>query len=83
MSGVADALPPDALGMLATGQASGRLDDMLDHLERHFLDESRRRLRALAEWLPKFIYVGVVLWVGWQILQMGLGYGRFLSQMME
>ena len=80
---MADALPPDALGMLATGQASGRLDDMLDHLERHFLDESRRRLRALAEWLPKFIYVGVVLWVGWQILQMGLGYGRFLSQMME
>ncbi len=76
---MAGALPPDALGLIATGQESGKLDDMLDHLERHFFDESRRRLRALAEWLPKLIYTGVVFWVGWQILQMGRGYGRMLS----
>jgi hypothetical protein len=52
---------------------------MLDHLERHFFDEGRRRLRALAHWLPKLIYVGAVLWVGWNILEMGRGYGRMLS----
>jgi general secretion pathway protein F len=80
---MAGELPPDALGLLATGQASGKLDEMLRHLEQHFLDESRRRLRALAEWLPKLIYICVVLWVGWNILQMGLGYGRFLSQLMQ
>jgi type II secretory pathway component PulF len=65
--------------MLATGQESGKLDEMLSHLERHFFEESRRRLRAMAEWLPKLIYILVVLWVGWQILQMALGYGRMLS----
>ncbi|MCX6900917.1 MAG: type II secretion system F family protein [Verrucomicrobia bacterium] len=73
------ALPPNALGLIATGQESGKLDDMLDHLERHFFEESRRRLRAMAEWLPKLIYVSIVFWVGWQILQMGCGYGRMLS----
>jgi hypothetical protein len=56
---------------------------MLDHLERHFLDESRRRLRAMAEWLPKLIYVSVVLWVGWKIAQMALGYGRLLDQLLN
>ena len=76
---LAGALPPDALSMLATGQESGKLDAMLDHLERHFFEESRRRLQAMAEWLPKLIYILVVLWVGWQILQMALGYGRMLS----
>ena len=80
---MAGALPPDALGLIATGQESGKLDDMLEHLERHFFDESRRRLRALAEWLPKLIYVGVVLWVGWQILEMGRGYGRMLSGVLD
>ena len=79
LTAMAEALPPEALSLIAAGQASGKLDDMLDHLERHFLEESRRRLRALAQWLPKLIYGGVVLWVGWQILQMGLGYGRMLS----
>ncbi|MBI5394250.1 MAG: type II secretion system F family protein [Verrucomicrobia bacterium] len=76
---LAGALPPDALSMVATGQESGKLDDMLDHLERRFFDESRRRLQAMADWLPKLIYIAVVLWVGWQILQMGLGYARLLS----
>jgi type IV pilus assembly protein PilC len=79
ITAMAGALPPDALGLLATGQTSGKLDDMLDHLERHFFDEGRRRLRALAHWLPKLIYVGAVLWGGWNILEMGRGYGRMLS----
>ena len=79
VTAMAEALPPDALGLIATGQESGKLDDMLEHLERHFFDETRRRLRTLAEWLPKLIYFGVVLWVGWQVLQMGRGYGRMLS----
>jgi type II secretory pathway component PulF len=77
------ALPPDALGVVATGQESGRLDDALGHLERHFFDESRRRLRAMADWLPKLIYVAAVFWVGWQILQLGLGYGRLLSGVLD
>jgi type IV pilus assembly protein PilC len=76
---MAAALPPDALSMISTGQESGRLDQMLLHLEKHFFDESRRRLRAMANWLPKLIYFGVVLWVAWQILQMAFGYSRLLS----
>ncbi len=80
---LAGALPADALSMVAAGQESGKLDEMLDHLERHFLDESRRRLRAMAEWLPKLIYVSVVLWVGWKIAQMALGYGRLLDQLLN
>ena len=80
---LAGALPPDALSMVATGQESGKLDDALDHLEQHYFDESRRRLRAMAEWLPKLIYTTVVLWVGWRIAQMALGYGRLLDQLLN
>jgi type II secretory pathway component PulF len=83
LTAMAAALPPDALSLMTTGQESGRLDEMLDHLERHFFEESRRRLRALASWLPKLIYIGSVLWVGWQILEMGRGYGRLLSGAMD
>ena len=76
-------LPPAAVSMIATGQESGKLDEMLAHLEQYFLDESRRRLRSMANWLPKLIYAAVVLWVGWQILQAGFGYLRILQQGLE
>ncbi|MCX7824910.1 MAG: type II secretion system F family protein [Verrucomicrobiae bacterium] len=76
----ANVLPPTAASMIATGQESGKLDDMLAHLEQYFLDESRRRFRALANWLPKLIYAAVVLWVGWMILQAGFGYLGILRQ---
>lgn len=80
---LAGTLPPDALGMVATGQESGKLDDVLGHLERRYLDESRRRLQAMAGWLPKLIYILAVFWAGWQILQLGLGYGRLLSGVLD
>jgi len=80
---LAGVLPPTAISMIATGQESGKLDEMLAHLEQHFLDESRRRMRSLAHWLPKLIYAGVVLWVGWLILQTGFGYLRILRQGLE
>lgn len=83
ITAMAEALPVEALGLLATGQASGKLDDMLEHLERHFFEEGRRRLRTLAHWLPKLIYFGAVLWVGWNILEMGRGYGRMLSGVLD
>jgi general secretion pathway protein F/type IV pilus assembly protein PilC len=79
----ADIVPPDALSILSTGQESGRLDDALARLERHFFEEGRRRLRTVAEWLPKLIYLAVVLWVAWQIIRMALGYRRMLSGLLD
>jgi type IV pilus assembly protein PilC len=50
------------------GEVSGRLDDALRRLYRHYLEAATTGLHRLAEWLPKLVYIGVLIGVGIQII---------------
>ena len=56
------------------GEVSGSLDASLKHLHLLYYEEGTRQARALARWVPRGIYLVVVLLVAWRILSFWLGY---------
>lgn len=68
------AFPELFANLYHTGEVSGSLDDTLRRLHRLYQDEGERQLKAVAEWTPKLIYFGIVLFVAWQVIRFYLGY---------
>jgi len=50
-------------GLLAAGEAAGRLPDTLLHLAGQLDGDRERRAELLAEWLPRLVYAGVIAWL--------------------
>ena len=52
-----------------TGEISGRLDDTLRRLHGYYQDEGSRKIRAVAKWVPMFIYLVIVAIIAYNIIQ--------------
>ncbi len=75
---------PDVFASLyATGEMSGKLDDALRRLHVLFQDNGTRKMRALAQWVPRLIYIGICLAIGWYIVSFWLGYFSSLQKIMQ
>ena len=59
--------PDQVIQFWATGEESGRLDEMLDRLARFYEDEWQLKLDGLATWLPRIVYGLVALYIIFQI----------------
>jgi type II secretory pathway component PulF len=57
-----------------TGEISGQLDDSLRSLYKYYSEEAKGRLRLLAQWIPKFIYLGIAVMVAFRIISFYQGY---------
>src|SRR5215831_10456070 len=57
-----------------TGEVSGKLDETLRRLQQYYQDDGSRKLHALAQWVPRAVYLGVVIIVGYYIIQFWTGY---------
>ena len=68
------AFPELFANMYHTGEISGQLDTTLNRLHRLYQDEAARKMRALAEWTPKFIYFGIVIMIAWQVVSFYSNY---------
>lgn len=62
--------PDDMIQMWATGEQSGKMDEMLERLARAYEDRWRRSVEVFAAWLPRVAYVAVCVYVIAQIFQM-------------
>jgi len=59
-----------------SGEISGQLDDALTRLHTHYQEEGTRKMRLIAKWTPKAIYLGVMLIVAWMIIKWAMAmYG--------
>lgn len=56
------------------GEVSGKLDETLDRLHHYYRDEGSRKLHAVARWLPRAVYLIIVLGIAYYILQFYVGY---------
>ncbi len=72
-----DVFPEYLIQFWATGEQSGRMDEMLERLEAYYEDRWRRSLDQTATWLPRIAYLFVVLYVAYTILGM---YNSYFSQ---
>ncbi len=60
--------------LYATGELSGKLDETLKRLHTLLQDNASRKLRALAQWIPRLIYIAICLAIGWRVLSFWSGY---------
>lgn len=62
-----------------TGEASGRIDDTLTRLHRHYQEDAFLKLKAFGQWVPRVIYLGILFLIGQQIVSFYVNYfgGRF------
>lgn len=68
------AFPALFANQYATGEASGKLDETLRRLHGYYQDEGTRRLRAVAQWTPRLIYLVIMGVIAWKIIHFWMGY---------
>jgi type II secretory pathway component PulF len=66
--------PDHLIQFWATGEQSGRMDDMLERLEKFYEDRWHRSLDQTVTWLPRIAYVFVVVYTVYQIFSMYSAY---------
>ncbi len=74
------AFPEHLIQFWATGEQSGRLDDMLDRLAQHYEERWRQSLDLLSSWLPRIAYGLVCVYM---IFQMANLLGPLISAYSE
>jgi type II secretory pathway component PulF len=77
------AFPVSFTTSMNTAESAGTIDDDLGRWATAYRDTAVGALDRAAEWYPRVFYVIVVLIVGWQILSVGLSYGRLIEGTME
>jgi len=66
-----------------TGEVTGSLDDTLRRLQTLYQTEGERQLTAVAEWTPKLIYFGVMIFAAWQVIRFYLGYFQQIDRAID
>jgi type II secretory pathway component PulF len=79
----APAFPDVFRNLYHTGEISGTLDDSLKRLRDFYQQEGARKMRLVAQWTPRLIYFGIVIYVGFRILSFYAGYFRQLNDVMD
>lgn len=77
------AFPSDLTQALIVGEETGSLDDELRRMSAEFREKALSSLETFADWLPKFIYIGTVLYLAWKIVGIMQGYYSQLGKLME
>jgi type II secretory pathway component PulF len=58
----------------ATGEISGQLDDALRRLHAYYLEEGSRKLQAVSRWVPRAVYLCIVLVIAFRIVSFYTNY---------
>ena len=61
-------------GLYKTGELSGQLDDTLKRLRVYFEEEGFRKLKAFCQWVPRLVYMLIMLKIAYGIIGFYTGY---------
>ncbi len=75
------AFPEPVLRGFLVGEESGRLDQELRRLADEYRTAALRRLNTLTEWIPRLIYIGILIYIGWQTVSFYKGYADQLKSL--
>lgn len=68
---------PTLLGMIGTGEGSGRLPELLARYAKAEADALDSRIDSLATWLPRLVYLLLALLLAWQLIG---GFGALIRR---
>jgi len=63
-----NAFPEPFVRAFAIGEDTGELDRELQRIGEDYRNAAMRRLETIAEWIPRMIYIAIMLYVGWRIV---------------
>ena len=66
--------PPMFSSQYATAEISGQLDTTLKRLAKYYLEEGSRKLKMVAVWTPRMLYLCVAGMIAYQVIKLYLGY---------
>ncbi len=69
--------------LYATAEVTGTVDTTLKRLFHYYQDEATVKMRALAEWTPRLIYIGIMLIIAARILSFYTGYFNQIEKLTE
>ncbi len=65
------------------GDHSGRLDEESQRASELLQTKATDQLDALAEWMPRILYIGIVLYVGWRIITTVMQVGGAVGEALD
>ena len=65
--------------LYTTGEMSGKLDDSLLQLRRFYQEEGTRKLHAVAQWLPRIVYLLVALMIAIKVVQFWMAHFKMIQ----
>lgn len=68
-----NALPSTMKEMIAVGEQSGKLPEMLKKTSDYFEEDARQRIKVLSKLLPIIFFLPIAVFVGYVIITMGSG----------
>lgn len=74
------AFPELFANLYGTGEVSGQLDTTLARLHALYQEEASRKFHLLAEWLPRLLYLAVMLGIAYRIVAFYQGYFQMINQ---
>jgi type IV pilus assembly protein PilC len=73
---------PETFANLYTGgEVSGKLDDSLKRLYQYYSEEGTRKLYAFAQWMPRLIYLLVVVVIAYKVVTFWQGYFQQINKL--
>jgi hypothetical protein len=61
---------------------SGSLDESLRSLRKYYQEEGTRKLHAVSHWVPRFIYLAIMLVIAYKIINFWMGYFKQIQDVM-
>jgi type II secretory pathway component PulF len=69
--------------LYTTGEVSGKLDDSMRQLHRIYQEDGTRKLHAVAQWVPRIIYLIIVLVIAYYIINFWMGHFGQIREAVE
>ncbi len=79
----AGCFPEEIQEAVQTAEANGRLDAEMVRVAAVFQERFTSRLDALAAWFPRIIYIAVVIFVAFKIIEVAKGYFATVEQLLQ
>jgi len=64
------------------GEISGKLDDTLRRLHKYYQDEGQRKIRLMAQWFPRGMYILIAAGIGFYIVRFYINYFSGLNSLL-
>jgi type II secretory pathway component PulF len=77
------ALPEPVTRAILVGEQTGHLDEELARMSKEYQEKGVARLETLTEWLPRLLFVCIILYIGYRATLIILGYFQTLNKIME